>query len=61
MLGTLFGNHNDTAARDELILFLTPYVLSTDEEASDITERVMRQFQAVLDRATMAAPRPTPR
>ena len=61
VLGALFGNRNDTAARTELIMFMTPYVLSNDQEESDITRRVERQFQAVLDRSTLAAPRPVPR
>ncbi len=61
VLGALFGNRNDTAARTELIMFMTPYVLSSDQDASDITRRVEQQFQAVLDRSTLAAPRPVPR
>jgi general secretion pathway protein D len=61
VLGVLFGSRNDTAARTELIMFMTPHVLSSDDEASDISERVKRQFQAVLDGSAMAAPRPTPR
>jgi general secretion pathway protein D len=61
VLGVLFGSRNDTAARTELIMFMTPYVLSNDTEASDITDRLKRQFQSVLDRSTMAAPRPPSR
>jgi general secretion pathway protein D len=61
VLGFLFGSRNDTAARTELIMFMTPYVLSNDAETSDISERVKRQFQAVLDHATMATPRPVSR
>ena len=61
VIGALFGNRNDTTARTELIMFLTPYVLSGDEETSDITRRVQRQFQAVFDRSTLVPPRPAPR
>lgn len=61
VIGALFGSHNDTAARTELIIFLTPYVLSNDAEASDITATVMRQFRSVLDRSTLPVPRVPPR
>ena len=61
VLGALFGNRNDMTARTELIMFMTPYVLSNDEETSDITRRVQRQFQAVFDRSTLVPPRPAPR
>jgi len=61
VLGVLFGNRNNTAARTELIMFMTPYVVSNDQDASDITRRVERQFQSVLDRSTLVAPRQAPR
>jgi general secretion pathway protein D len=61
VLGALFGNRNDMTARTELIMFMTPYVLSSDQETSDITRRVQRQFQAVFDRSTLVPPRPAPR
>ena len=61
VIGALFGNRADTTARTELIMFMTPYVLSSDEETSDITRRVQRQFQAVFDRSTLVPPRPAPR
>ena len=61
VLGFFFGSRNDTTARTELIMFMTPYVLSSDEETSDITRRVQRLFQAVFDRSTLVPPRPAPR
>lgn len=61
VLGALFGNRDDTTARTELIMFMTPYVLSSDEETGDITRRIQRQFQAVFDRSTLVPPRPAPR
>jgi len=53
VIGALFGNRNDMTARTELIMLLTPRVLSNEQEATDITEMVRRQFQAVLDRANI--------
>jgi general secretion pathway protein D len=61
VLGALFGNRDDTAVRTELIMFMTPYVVTDDEDAGDITRRVERQFQSVLDRSTLVAPRQAPR
>ncbi|HUZ74643.1 MAG TPA: type II secretion system secretin GspD [Stellaceae bacterium] len=52
VIGGLFGNRNNSATRTELILFLTPYVLSNDTEATDATDRVMRRLRAVFDRST---------
>jgi type II secretory pathway component GspD/PulD (secretin) len=57
----LFGNRNDTAMRTELIMFMTPHVITDDDESSDITERVKQQFKSLLDQSDVAAPRPTPR
>jgi general secretion pathway protein D len=61
ILGALFGSRNDRAARTELIILLTPHVISNDEEARDVTEQVRRQFQVVLDRVTMPPVRQPPR
>ncbi len=61
VLGALFGNRNNTFGRTELIIFLTPYVLNNDTEATDITDKVMRQFRTVLDRTGMPTPRVPPR
>jgi len=61
VLGALFGNRNDTAQRTELIMFMTPHVISNDNESADITERVKQEFKAVLDQSTLAQPRTAPR
>jgi general secretion pathway protein D len=61
VLGTLFGNRTDSTARTELIMLLTPRVLTNEQDATDITETVRRQFQEVLDRSTMAPTRQPPR
>jgi general secretion pathway protein D len=61
ILGALFGDRNNTTARTELIMFMTPYVLSNDEQTNDVTRRVQQQFRAVLDRSTLVSPRPVPR
>jgi general secretion pathway protein D len=61
VIGALFGNRNNTSGRTELIIFLTPYVLSNDAEASDATDKAMRQFRSVLDRSTLPVPRVPPR
>jgi len=61
LLGSLFGTRNDAAGRTELIMFMTPYVMSNDQETNDLTERIKRQFKAVLDSASLAEPRPAPR
>jgi general secretion pathway protein D len=61
VIGPLFGSRNDTTARTELIMFMTPYVLANDEDTADLTDRIKRQFQAVLDGSSLVQPRPTPR
>ncbi len=61
VVGALFGNRNNTATRTELIMFMTPHVLTNDDDSRDITERVRQQFKAVLDQSDLATPRPTPR
>lgn len=61
VLGALFGNRNNALARTELIIFLTPTVLASDAESSDVTDQVMHQFRNALDRSSMPAPRRPPR
>ncbi|MBV9827915.1 MAG: type II secretion system secretin GspD [Alphaproteobacteria bacterium] len=56
-VGALFGNRNNTAGRTELIMLMTPHVISNDEQARDTTAGVERQFQAVLDADKMPRPR----
>ncbi len=55
VLGALFGNRNNTTARTELIMFMTPSVTSTDDQTADITTRVERDFKAALDRSSSGA------
>jgi len=59
-IGALFGNRNDSRGRDELIMFLTPRVISNDEQARDLTQTIAREFADVLDRTKMTPPRPPP-
>ena len=61
VIGALFGNRNNSSGRTELIIFLTPYVLSSDSDTSDATDKAMRQFRSVLDRSTLPVPRVPPR
>ena len=61
VLGALFGTRNNTAARTELIMFMTPTVTSTDDQTADVTARVEREFEAALDRSSLVPPRPVPR
>jgi general secretion pathway protein D len=61
VLGALFGSRNNTARRTELIMFMTPYVLASDRDATDITQRIAREFKAALDSSTLVPPRPVPR
>jgi general secretion pathway protein D len=56
-IGSLFGSRTNAVARTELIMLMTPHVIANDSDARDITARVERQFQAVLDAGTLAQPR----
>jgi len=56
-LGTLFGTHTNGAGRTELIMLLTPHVISNEAESHDLTARIEREFQTVLDSSTFAQPR----
>jgi len=56
-LGSLFGTRNNNSGRTELIMLMTPHVISNDDEARDLTARVERQFQAVLDARAVRQPR----
>jgi general secretion pathway protein D len=60
-IGVLFGNVNNTRGRTELIMFLTPHVITNDEQAREITQTVAREFQNVLDRTNLAPLRAPPR
>jgi len=55
-IGTLLGNKANTAARTELIMLMTPHVISNAAESRDITRRVEREFESVLDNSTLTRP-----
>ena len=59
-VGALFGTRTNSAARTELIMLMTPRVIANDDQARNLTWRVERQFQAVLDGSTMVPPRTLP-
>lgn len=56
-LGTLFGTHTNGAGRTELIMLLTPHVISNEAESRSLTREIEEQFQAVLDSSNFAQPR----
>jgi general secretion pathway protein D len=56
-IGSLFGSNRNGAARTELILLMTPRVISSDAEARDVTASISQQFGAALDGSRMARPR----
>jgi type II secretory pathway component GspD/PulD (secretin) len=57
VIGPLFGTRRDNVARTELIMLLTPHVISNDLDAQDITQTIERQFGDALNRTTMVPPR----
>ncbi|MBX3690805.1 MAG: type II secretion system secretin GspD [Dokdonella sp.] len=64
VLGKLFGSTSARKNRTELIVLITPQVMSNSEEAREITESYRRQFQALEPlRARMKGSyeRPSPR
>ncbi len=56
-LGTLFGTHTNGAGRTELIMLLTPHVISNEAESRSLTRQIEQEFQTVLDGSTFAQPR----
>ncbi len=61
ILGALFGTRNNSSGRTELIIFLTPHVLSNEDQVRDVTETVRRQFQDLLDRSKLPEVKVAPR
>ncbi len=59
-VGALFGSRANNAARTELIMLMTPQVVSTDEQSRSLTASIARQFQSVLDQSNMVRPRTLP-
>jgi general secretion pathway protein D len=56
-IGALFGSRANTTGRTEMIMLMTPRVISNDAESRDVTARISQQFQAALDGRPMAKPR----
>ncbi|HZK90695.1 MAG TPA: type II secretion system secretin GspD [Stellaceae bacterium] len=56
-IGPLFGSHTNGAGRTELIMLMTPHVISNDADSRGLTARIEDQFRTVLDGRTLAAPR----
>ena len=56
-LGALFGSHTNGAGRTELIMLMTPRVVTNEAESRSLTSQIEQQFQTVLDSSTLAQPR----
>jgi general secretion pathway protein D len=46
-LGNLFKNRDITSERSELVIFLTPRIINTDEDAARILQHVRRELEAL--------------
>ncbi len=47
ILGRLFGNKNDKKSRTELIVLITPTVITSSDDAREVTEEYQRRFQSL--------------
>jgi general secretion pathway protein D len=56
-IGPLFGTHQNTAGRTELIMLMTPHVITNDADSRGLTAKIEDQFRNVLDNRTIANPR----
>lgn len=56
-IGPLFGSHNNGAGRTELIMLMSPHVISNEADSRGLTTHIEQQFQTVLDNSTFAHPR----
>jgi general secretion pathway protein D len=56
-IGPLFGTHTNSAGRSELIMLLTPHVISNEADSRSLTTKIEQDFQTVLDTRTLATPR----
>ncbi|MBV9552383.1 MAG: type II secretion system secretin GspD [Alphaproteobacteria bacterium] len=56
-IGPIFGSHTNGAGRTELIMLMTPHVISNDADSRGLTAKIEDQFRTVLDNRTLAAPR----
>jgi general secretion pathway protein D len=59
LVGDLFGTKTGQRERKELIMLMTPFVMSNDRQARDLTARMEREFENALDRASLG-PLPPP-
>ena len=48
IIGNLFKHRSETRARTELAIFVTPYIIRTDEEAAEIREKVRARMKDQL-------------
>ena len=56
-IGPFFGSHTNSAGRTELIMLMTPHVISNEADSRTLTARIEQEFQTVLDSSTFAKPR----
>jgi len=56
-IGPLFGSHTNGAGRTELIMLMSPHVISNEADSRGLTTHIEQQFQTVLDNSTFAHPR----
>jgi general secretion pathway protein D len=47
VLGAAFGRRDQSAGRTELLALLRPHILSSPEQAEDLTERLRAEFEAI--------------
>lgn len=59
-LGWLFGVSSKTASKTELLILLTPHVISTEEEAQRLTEEYKRQIKDLQPASRISARAATP-
>jgi general secretion pathway protein D len=56
-VGPLFGSHTNGAGRTELIMLMTPHVISNEADSRSLTAKIEQEFRTVLDSSRLAAPR----
>jgi general secretion pathway protein D len=56
-IGPLFGSHINSTGRTELIMLMTPHVISNDADSRGLTAKIEQQFSTVLDSRSLAPPR----
>ncbi|MBW3624970.1 MAG: hypothetical protein KY468_16350 [Armatimonadetes bacterium] len=59
LIGGLFRSKENVRQKTELMVFLTPHVVRTADEISDLTERQRNQLQ-LAPPVTLSRPKPTP-